>query len=151
MFVTVCGKTPRDLGAAFVAGTAVVAGDVTLEAGSTVWYGAVLRGDEGSILVVKDSYANSFVPYLTVKYEITKEGGKTIKGTFMPMSASDGPHYGNTVKLDGPGKYKVTFIIDNPEKQGYLLHVDKATGVVGRFWKKPIEVSWDFNYVPRVW
>ena len=51
MFVTVCGKTPRDLGAAFVAGTAVVAGDVTLEAGSTVWYGAVLRGDEGSILV----------------------------------------------------------------------------------------------------
>ncbi len=95
--------------------------------------------------------AGSFVPYLTVKYEITKEGGKTIKGTFMPMSASDGPHYGNNVKLDGPGKYKVTFIIDNPEKQGYLLHVDKATGVTGRFWKKPIEVSWDFNYVPRVW
>ena len=74
-----------------------------------------------------------------------------IKGTFMPMSASDGPHYGNNIKLDGPGKYKVTFIIDSPEKQGYLLHTDKATGVTGGFWKKPIEVSWDFNYVPRVW
>lgn len=110
---------------------------------------------EADIKAVKDNQlgyeAGSFVPYLTVKYEITKEGGKTIKGTFMPMSASDGPHYGNNVKLDGPGKYKVTFIIDNPEKQGYLLHVDKATGVAGRFWKKPIEVSWDFNYVPRVW
>ena len=110
---------------------------------------------EADIKAAKDNQlgyeAGSFVPYLTVKYEITKEGGKTIKGTFMPMSASDGPHYGNNVKLDGPGKYKVTFIIDNPEKQGYLLHVDKATGVTGRFWKKPIEVSWDFNYVPRVW
>lgn len=95
--------------------------------------------------------AGSFVPYLTVKYRIQKEGGKLIQGSFMPMSASDGPHYGNNVKLDGPGKYKVTFIIDNPEKQGYLLHVDKATGVAGRFWKKPIEVSWDFNYIPRVW
>ena len=110
---------------------------------------------EADIKAAKDNQlgyeAGSFVPYLTVKYEITKEGGKTIKGTFMPMSASDGPHYGNNVKLDGPGKYKVTFVIDNPEKQGYLLHVDKATGVTGRFWKKPIEVSWDFNYVPRVW
>ncbi len=95
--------------------------------------------------------AGSFVPYLTVKYEIKKQGGKTIKGTFMPMNASDGPHYGSNVKLDGAGKYKVTFIIENPEKQGFLLHTDKATGVTGRFWKKPIEVSWDFNYVPRVW
>ena len=110
---------------------------------------------EADIKAAKDNQlgyeAGSFVPYLTVKYEITKEGGKTIKGTFMPMSTSDEPHYDNNVKLDGPGKYKVTFIIDNPEKQGYLLHVDKATGVTGRFWKKPIEVSWDFNYVPRVW
>lgn len=110
---------------------------------------------EADIKAAKDNQlgyeAGSFVPYLTVKYEIQKQGGKTIKGTFMPMSASDGPHYGNNIKLDGPGKYKVTFIIDSPEKQGYLLHTDKATGVTGRFWKKPIEVSWDFNYVPRVW
>jgi uncharacterized protein involved in high-affinity Fe2+ transport len=92
-----------------------------------------------------------FVPYLTVKYNIVKEGGKTIEGSFMPMSASDGPHYGNNVKLDGPGTYKVTFIIDNPEKQGYLLHVDKKTGVEGRFWKQPISVSWTFKWVPRAW
>lgn len=93
-----------------------------------------------------------FVPYLTVKYKAQKQGSdKVIEGNFMPMSASDGPHYGNNVKLDGPGKYKITFIIENPEKQSYLLHVDKETGVTGRFWKEPITVSWDFDWVPRAW
>ncbi|MDR0379639.1 MAG: iron transporter [Candidatus Accumulibacter sp.] len=95
--------------------------------------------------------AGDFVPYLTVKYKAQKEGGKLIEGNFMPMSASDGPHYGNNVKLDGPGRYKITFIIENPEKQSYLLHVDKETGVTGRFWKQPLEVSWDFDYIPRAW
>ncbi|MDR3220572.1 MAG: iron transporter, partial [Candidatus Accumulibacter sp.] len=71
--------------------------------------------------------AGDFVPNLTVKYKAQKQGGKVIEGNFMPMSASDGPHYGNNVKLDGPGKYKITFIIENPEKQSYLLHVDKET------------------------
>ena len=51
MFASVCGKTPRDLGAAFVAGNAVVVGDVTLKPGCTVWYGAVIRGDEGPITI----------------------------------------------------------------------------------------------------
>lgn len=93
-----------------------------------------------------------FVPYLTVKYKAQKQGSnKVIEGNFMPMSASDGPHYGNNVKLDGPGKYKITFIIENPEKQSYLLHVDKETGVTGRFWKEPITVSWDFDFIPRAW
>ena len=79
------------------------------------------------------------------------EDNKLGYGGFMPMSASDGPHYGNNVKLDGPGKYKITFIVENPAKQNYLLHVDKETGVPGRFWDKPIEVSWDFDFVPRAW
>lgn len=95
--------------------------------------------------------AGDFVPYLTVKYRAEKKGGKVIEGSFMPMSASDGPHYGNNIKLDGPGDYKITFIIENPEKQSYLLHVDKETGVPGRFWKEPLEVSWDFKWVPRKW
>lgn len=96
--------------------------------------------------------AGEFVPYLSVKYIIEKKGSnKVIEGNFMPMSASDGPHYGNNVKLDGAGDYKITFIIDNPEKQGYLLHVDKKTGVTGRFWKEPIKVSWDFKWIPRAW
>jgi uncharacterized protein involved in high-affinity Fe2+ transport len=93
-----------------------------------------------------------FVPNLTVKYKIQKQGSRNVQeGTFMPMNASDGPHYGNNIKLDGAGKYTITFIIENPERQGYLLHVDQKTGVPGRFWTTPIEVSWVFDYVPRVW
>ncbi len=38
---------------AFVAETAVITGNVRLEAESSVWYGAVLRGDEASITVAK--------------------------------------------------------------------------------------------------
>ena len=41
MFLSFCGKTPRDEGAAFVAPSATVQGDVVLKPGSTVWYGAV--------------------------------------------------------------------------------------------------------------
>ncbi len=93
-----------------------------------------------------------FVPYLTVQYEITSEDGKIKReGTFMPMNASDGPHYGANIKLGPAGTYKVRFIIENPEVQGYLLHTDKATGVSGHFWKEPIVAEWDFDYVPRVW
>ncbi|MDR0642823.1 MAG: iron transporter [Treponema sp.] len=92
-----------------------------------------------------------FVPYLTVRYEITKDDGWKTEGTFMPMSASDGPHYGTNLKLNGAGTYKVRFIIQNPESQGYLLHVDQDTGVPGRFWGQPLVAEWDFDFVPRVW
>ncbi|MDR3259305.1 MAG: iron transporter [Fusobacteriaceae bacterium] len=97
--------------------------------------------------------AGDFVPYLTVKYEILKaDGSKHLEGTFMPMNASDGPHYGANIKLGAAGKYKIRFIIENPtDAFGYLLHVDKETGVEGRFWKEPLVAEWDFNYVPREW
>jgi uncharacterized protein involved in high-affinity Fe2+ transport len=96
--------------------------------------------------------AGDFVPNLTVRYvAVKKASGEKVEGVFMPMSASDGPHYGNNVKLLGEGEYKITFIVESPVKQDYLLHVDQETGVSGRFWDKPIEVSWDFNWVPRTW
>jgi uncharacterized protein involved in high-affinity Fe2+ transport len=96
--------------------------------------------------------AGDFVPYLTVDYEIIKNDGSfTQEGTFMPMSASDGPHYGANVKMGGAGTYKIRFIIRNPEDLGYLLHIDNDTGVTGRFWQQPLVAEWDFNYIPRVW
>lgn len=49
------GAAPADEGAAFVAPGCVLAGDVTLKPGSSVWYGAVLRADTGRILVGEDS------------------------------------------------------------------------------------------------
>lgn len=45
------GREPRIDEGAFVAPTASVIGDVTLHAGASVWYGAVLRGDVESIAV----------------------------------------------------------------------------------------------------
>lgn len=45
------GRCPRVDPDAFVAPTATLIGDVTVEAGASVWYGAVLRGDFQPIVV----------------------------------------------------------------------------------------------------
>lgn len=93
-----------------------------------------------------------FVPNLTVKYTLKKEDtGEIIEGSMMPMNASDGAHYGNNLKLLGAGNYKITLTIDAPDKQGYVLHTDKVTGVKGSFWKKPITLTYDFPFVPKKW
>ncbi|MDR1589672.1 MAG: iron transporter [Oscillospiraceae bacterium] len=96
--------------------------------------------------------AGDFVPNLTVDYKITDSSGATAaEGTFMPMSASDGPHYGANIKLGDAGTYKVQFIIKSPENNGYLLHTDAETGVTGKFWQEPLVAEWDFEYVPIEW
>ena len=45
------GRAPTIDPTAFVAPTASLVGDVTIEAGASVWYGAVLRGDYSPIVV----------------------------------------------------------------------------------------------------
>lgn len=109
---------------------------------------------EADIHALKDNQTGfgfgEWVPYMTVKYRLKNlSDGQEQEGSFMPMNASDGPHYGANIKMMGAGKYNLTFIIDSPEKQNFLLHVDQETGVPGRFWRKPIEVTWEFNYLPR--
>ena len=51
MILSFGGKTPRDEGAVFVAANATVLGDVSLGKGTNIWYGAVLRGDEGTLVL----------------------------------------------------------------------------------------------------
>ncbi|MHB8868792.1 MAG: iron transporter [Thermoleophilia bacterium] len=93
-----------------------------------------------------------FVPYLTVRYTLTKNGtDEVIEGSMMPMNASDGAHYGNNVKLAGAGTYELKFLIESPAEQDYALHTDEETGVAGRFWRKPIELTWEFPYIDRKW
>ncbi|ALF25701.1 iron transporter [Fusobacterium nucleatum] len=69
--------------------------------------------------------------YLTVNYKVMSEDGKTelTSGTFMPMNADDGAHYGINIKkgLIPIGKYKLQLEIKAPTD--YLLHVDSETGV----------------------
>jgi carbonic anhydrase/acetyltransferase-like protein (isoleucine patch superfamily) len=45
------GKRPSIADDAFIAPTATIIGDVTIEAGASVWYGAVVRGDDGPIVI----------------------------------------------------------------------------------------------------
>ena len=60
---------------------------------------------EADIHAIKDN-KNGFgpgdwVPYLGITYRIAKEGAPWMaSGAFMPMVASDGPHYGANVKLE---------------------------------------------------
>jgi len=49
------GKKPKISPKAFIASTAVIIGDVTIEAGANIWFGAVLRGDEGHIHIGKNT------------------------------------------------------------------------------------------------
>lgn len=51
MIVTFQGKTPHISPDAFVAETAVLIGDVTVGPESSIWYGAVIRGDCSAITV----------------------------------------------------------------------------------------------------
>ncbi|MER8187370.1 gamma carbonic anhydrase family protein [Kitasatospora sp. NPDC094015] len=55
LIVTVAGRTPEVDPGAFVAPNAVLAGEVRLAAGASVWYGAVLRGDVELISIGPDT------------------------------------------------------------------------------------------------
>lgn len=45
------GISPTIAEDAFIAPTASIVGDVTIEGGASVWYGAVIRGDDGPIVL----------------------------------------------------------------------------------------------------
>lgn len=45
------GRSPKVDPTAFVAPTATLIGDVTIEAGASVWFGAILRADDAPIVV----------------------------------------------------------------------------------------------------
>ena len=89
-----------------------------------------------------------WIPYLVVHYVLTKlDDNKVVKGDLMPMVANDGPHYGDNVKLFGPGKYKLTVEVAPPTADPHAhfgRHVDKETGVAE--WFKPVTVEFEFPY-----
>lgn len=55
MLIEFEGKKPQVAEGAFVAPTATLIGDVIVEEGASIWFGAVLRGDFGRIIVKKGS------------------------------------------------------------------------------------------------
>lgn len=89
--------------------------------------------------------AGAWMPYLSVDYTLAKKDSDwKSNGKFMPMVASDGPHYGANVKLDGPGEYQVTFKISPPSQNGFMRHFDKETGVAE--WWAPFTYEGSFIF-----
>ena len=88
---------------------------------------------------------DAWIPYLTIRYTLTKDGSEFKQtGKLAPMTARDGPHYANNVKMAGPGTYQLTYEILPPSSNGFIRHIDKATGVPE--WWKPITLHWTFTY-----
>ena len=123
---------------------------------------AGLSVEEANIHIEADISANEnelgygvgdWIPYLSIDYKVVDaDGNVKAEGTFMPMAASDGPHYGANIKLDTDGVYSLVLTIHSPAENGYLLHVDEGTGVTGRFWEEPIEVTFEgWEYFVQEW
>ena len=125
--------------------------------------GMGLKAADASFHLEADIHANEkgtelgygkgdFVPDLTVNYEIINNANNETVGSGTFMQMNDGPHYGANVKLDEAGSYKLVLKIESPEKKGWMLHVDPETGVKGRFWTEPLEVTFpEWNYTPQEW
>jgi len=108
-----------------------------------------LEADIKATRANRNGYAEGdWIGYLKVTYELTKNGdSQVLKGELMPMVASDGPHYGDNVKLLGNGKYKLKLTIAPPSGlQGthFGRHVDKETGVGA--WFKTFDLEYEFTF-----
>ncbi len=90
----------------------------------------------------------AWVPYLLIRYALEKDGSdEKIDGGLMPMVASDGPHYGDNVKLMGPGRYRLKLTVLPPAANAHAhfgRHTDRETGVGA--WFEPFELNYAFTY-----
>ena len=92
-----------------------------------------------------------WVPYLTVEYKVSQGDNEISSGTFMPMAASDGPHYGQNISMNGQGRYSVEFTIKFPDSSVYLIHTDN-TGPKAHTFPKTASYKYDeWDYVPGAW
>jgi periplasmic iron binding protein len=87
----------------------------------------------------------AWIAYLTIHYTLEKTGSQwKASGVLKPMTAKDGPHYAENVKMDGPGEYKLTYRFEPPVVNGFFRHVDAETGVPD--WWAPFEQTFTFKY-----
>ncbi|MGH9753236.1 MAG: gamma carbonic anhydrase family protein [Blastocatellia bacterium] len=87
MIIEYEGKHPRIGQDVFIAPTAVIIGDVEIGDGASVWYGAVLRGDEGRIVIgrgsnVQDNAVIHTTPQIPtiIKEDVTIGHGALLEG-----------------------------------------------------------------------
>jgi len=95
------GRRPRVHPDAYIAPTAVLIGDVEIEAGASVWFGAVLRGDESKITVKRganvqdnavihcaENLPTTIEEHATVGHSAVLEGCVVEKGALVGMGAT---------------------------------------------------------------
>lgn len=100
MMIEFDGKKPQVEEGAFIAPTATLIGDVTVEKGASIWFGAVLRGDFGRIIVregssVQDNVVVQVIPeckteigkYATVAHGSVLHGCTIGEGAVVGMNA----------------------------------------------------------------
>lgn len=97
-----------------------------------------------------------WVPYMTVDFEIIGSDGETAaEGTFMPMNADDGNHYGANIALPEADTYSVKLTFHSPEENGFLIHLDDETGPGGALtdyeWPLVLELDDVWDYAPVEW
>ena len=77
MFIEFRGKRPKVAATAFVAPTAVLIGDVEVGEESSIWFGVVIRGDNGPIRIgARTSIQDNSVVH--VSHELARRSSATI-------------------------------------------------------------------------
>lgn len=103
------GHTPTIAGDVFIAPNATIIGNVHIGPGATVWYGAVIRGDTGSIVIgartnvqdnavihVNDRHDTIIGAEVTIGHAVVLEGCRIGDGALLGMNATilDGARIG---------------------------------------------------------
>jgi len=105
MFIEYRGKTPKVHPSAFVAPTAVLIGDVEIGEESSIWFGAVIRGDNGPIRIgARTSVQDNAVLHVSENNRTIVGDGVTIGhcATMEDCVIEDGALIGtNAVVLNG--------------------------------------------------
>ncbi|KAF9914739.1 Interleukin-23 subunit alpha, partial [Linnemannia zychae] len=135
-----------EIGAVYLQPVTVEPEDIMLPAAQADVY---LEADIHAVQDNPTGFAEGdWIPYLQVQFELQKIGSDLLtRGDLLPMVASDGPHYGQNIKLSGTGKYYLRFFVSPPLQTGrhsFIRHVDKGTGVGP--WFKPFHVEYDFVF-----
>ncbi|HTX45832.1 MAG TPA: iron transporter, partial [Solirubrobacteraceae bacterium] len=93
------------------------------------------------MVMLNDAHTNEPIPYASVWATFTKNGKVIYDERQWPMlSAFMGPHYGNNVKLAGPGEYKLSLLITPPVSARHLEYQ--------HVWLVPHRVTVAFNWKP---
>lgn len=90
-----------------------------------------------------------WIPGLTVRFVLTYlDSGAEQSGILHPMTASDGPHYGANIKMSGVGNYRLTFLVEPPDRMPAEAPVRQGLGRSASVapWWKPFKLEWTFKY-----